>query len=161
VSLDPRIAQALRLPDLKRTAGTAVFVFPLGEIDAASFASYVRRHRALPGQVLLVRIVTGLDPHVPVERQASSEPVGDGLYLTTIKFGYDDDPDVPRALSSCVEPFLGTQAITYVVDEERLEPEALRALSTWQKWLFSLLLRRSQAASRYYRIHSGPAARHE
>ena len=156
---DPRILQVLDLENLRRSPGTGVFVYALGEIDTNAFIRFVTAQRALPEQALLVRVVTTADAHVPVERQASSEALGQGVFLTTVRFGYDDAPDVPLALAFSADPLVNSPAITYYVSEERIPPQALGGMSAWQKWLFSLMMRRSESPARYYRIPAGRASR--
>jgi KUP system potassium uptake protein len=149
---DLRILQSLDLENLRRTPGTGVFVYALGEIDTNAFIRFITEQRTLPEQALLVRVVTTADAHVPIERQASSDSLGHGVYLTTIRFGYDDPPDVPLALAFSAEPLVNAPAITYYVSAERIPPRALDAMSPWQRWLFSLMVRRSESPANYYRI---------
>ena len=100
LATDLRTLQDIDLDRLPRTPGTGVFLYPLGELDIGAFVRFIARHRALPEKVLLVRIVTSHDAHVPPERQAQSSPLGRGLFLTTIRFGLSDRPDVPAALAA-------------------------------------------------------------
>ncbi len=154
---DLRILQVLDLESLRRSAGTGVFVYALGEIDTNAFIRFIAGQRTLPEQALLVRVVTTAEAHVPVERQASSEALGHGVYLTTIRFGYDDAPDVPLALAFSTAPVVNAPSIAYYVSEERIPPQALDGMSAWQKWLFSLMVRRSESPARHFRIPAGRA----
>ena len=156
---DLRILQVLDLKNLRRSPGTGVFVYALGEIDTNAFIKFITEQRTLPEQALLVRVVTTSDAHVPIERQSSSQALGHGVFLTTIRFGYDDPPDVPLALAFSADPFVNAPAITYYVSEERIPPQALGGMSAWQKWLFSLMVRRSESSASYYRIPAGRASR--
>lgn len=156
---DLRILQVLDLKNLRRSPGTGVFVYALGEIDTNAFIKFITEQRTLPEQALLVRVVTTSDAHVPVERQASSEALGHGVFLTTIRFGYDDPPDVPLALAFSADPLVNAPSITYYVSEERIPPQALSGMAVWQKWLFSLMVRRSESPASYYRIPAGRASR--
>lgn len=151
--LDRHVAAALRVAGARREPGTEIFVSALGEFDGPALLAHALGRQRLARQVLLVRIVTGDVPHVPVARQAASSPVGDGVALATVTFGFDDRPDLPKALTHL--PGVDPAAATFVVSEERLDAEAARAMRAWQRWLLWLMLRRSQPAARYYRLPPG------
>lgn len=153
---DLRILQVLDLESLRRSPGTGVFVYALGEVDVNAFVKFVAGQRTLPERALLVRVVTTPDAHVRVDRQATSEALGHGVFLATLRFGYDDLPDVPLALASGTDPLVQAAPVTYYVSEERIAPEAMRAMAAWQRWLFSVLARRSESPANHFRI---PAAR--
>jgi KUP system potassium uptake protein len=155
LATDLRTLQDIDLDRLPRTPGTGVFLYPLGEVDLGAFVRFIARQRALPERVLLVRVVTSHDAHVPPERQAQSSPLGRGLFLTTIRFGLADRPDVPAALAASGETLAEEPPVTWFVGDERLGPETLRALSAWQRWLFSLMLRGGAPAARWYGLPEG------
>jgi KUP system potassium uptake protein len=91
---------ALLLRQIPRNPGTAVFVSPLGGVDAPSFVRYLARTKRLAKQVLFATLKVELVPHVPCNEQASFVDRGDGVLMATIRFGYCDEPDIPRALTS-------------------------------------------------------------
>jgi K+ transporter len=159
LATDLRTLQDIDLDRLPRTPGTGIFLYPLGELDIGAFVRFIARHRALPERVLLVRVATSLDAHVPADRQAQSSALGRGLFLTTIRFGTCDRPDVPAALAAGGWTTADVASATWFVDDERLGPETLRALSAWQRWLFSLMLRTGEPAARWFGLPAAGVSR--
>ena len=142
----------LDLDRLQRLPGTVVFVFPLGEIDTDAVLRFIARQSGLPQRLFLARVVPTWSAHVPLDRQAESEALCDGLFVTTLRFGLDDAPDIPLAFARSPAAVLRSPDVTYVVGPETRTPGARDVMTPWRRWLFRLVARPAPPIASYFRL---------
>jgi KUP system potassium uptake protein len=80
--------------------------------------------------------------------------LGENFYRIIMRFGYSEDPDVPRALAAIKRPDLEFRemATTYFLGRETLLPGSDKTLSYWRKQLFFFLARNAFDASKFFHI---------
>jgi K+ transporter len=144
VALDAAIGKltflrSLALGRLPRESGTGIFVTPWGGIDANAFILFLAAKRILPEHVLFVSWHFAHVPHVAVDERVNLTQLGEGIFLATVLYGFNDDPDIPRSLHG-IDVFEADAATThYYVASDRVAPEHIRGMSTWRRWLFAMM----------------------
>ncbi len=112
----------------------------------------VRRFRALHHTVLLTTVTTEEIPHVTDER-AAVEPIGEGLYRVTLRYGFMDEPHVHKALAPVVEqiaPGTDPSAVAYVLGQERVVPGKSGQLGVVAETIFAALSRNAANPSDFF-----------
>lgn len=143
--------QSLHLDGIVRKAGTAILVCPLGLIDAHAFVHFLLLVRGLPERVLFIRPRAEHVPHVPATEEAMLTSLGRGMHVVDLRYGFDDDIDLPRALGRALGPSLDPATTRYYVVDGRVPVRrALRGWPRWRQWLFAALSAACVPAAEYF-----------
>jgi KUP system potassium uptake protein len=146
MSLDAFLAQIAADPP-RRAPGTAAFLSsnPVG-VPAALLAN-LRHNGVLHEQVLLINVTTAEASHVPDAECMTVEPLGHGLYRVTIRYGFMEEPIVPRTVASLTAPGLtfDPEQMPYFVNRTRVIPTDLPGMALWREHLYRIM--RDNAAS--------------
>lgn len=147
------ITEALARRDgVERVPGTAVFLFKdLGKAPPA-LLNNLRHNKVLHETTLIVSIETA---DVPRLQEGTSEvtEVGDGVYQVLLRFGFMEEPDVPRAiaaldLSRAIDP----DDVTYFIGREAVFAGRAPGMHPAFEQLFVLLHRGADNASRFFHL---------
>jgi len=91
----------LREQNLPRVPGVAVFPHPNKDTTPLALRANVKHNHVLHEHVIIVSISTAQVPHVPTSEAFTYDDLGyadDGIEHLSIRFGFSDKPDIPRAL---------------------------------------------------------------
>jgi KUP system potassium uptake protein len=135
-----------------RLPGIGVVMTATAQAMPPVLLNVVRRFRALHRIVLLTTVTTEEIPHVIGDR-ASVEPLGDGLYRVTLRYGFMDEPHVHEALAtvlSGIEPGADAAALTYVLGQERVVPGAGGRMGHAAESIFAALSRNAANPSDFF-----------
>ncbi|HEU0014650.1 MAG TPA: KUP/HAK/KT family potassium transporter, partial [Longimicrobium sp.] len=89
-----------------RVPGTAVFMYGNPEGTPPALLHSLKHYRVLHERVVVLAIETEEAPHVPAASRATVESLGHGLFRVILRYGFMDEPDVPRALAAVRHPGL-------------------------------------------------------
>jgi KUP system potassium uptake protein len=80
------------------------------------------------------------------------EELEHGFYRVTIRYGFMQSPEVPRALSECARFGLAMQpgSTSYFLGRETLLPTGKARMSRWRKMLFAFVSRNARPATAYF-----------
>jgi KUP system potassium uptake protein len=137
----------------ERVAGTAVYLTPTTEATPPLLTN-LRYNEVLHTTVVLATVRTAAVPRVQQARRATIHAHGDGFYQVVLKYGFFEQPDVPRALASIVHEDFGfdpTDAM-YVVGRESIVPRKRTWIRAIADRLFVFMHRNSSGAARYFRL---------
>lgn len=84
-----------------RVEGTAVFMTTDPNIVPRSLVHNLRHNKVLHTRVILMRVLIEDVPWVPESRRIDVTPLGKNFYTVVARYGFMDQPDVPRALAQC------------------------------------------------------------
>jgi KUP system potassium uptake protein len=129
-----------------RVEGIAIFPHPNKETTPLALRANVEHNHVVHRTVIIVSVLTANVPHVPHARAFFRDDLGyedDGIDHITVKFGFSDDQDLPRALhAACLAEVLDVdpEAIagaSYFISRGALRPQAgNRGMARWRKKLF-------------------------
>jgi KUP system potassium uptake protein len=82
------------------------------------------------------------------------EPIGHGFWRMTLRFGFVEDPHVPKALKALklVEPDFNPMATTFFASREALVASKGDGMALWRDKLFLLLSRNATPATEFFSI---------
>ena len=108
-SLDAFI-EKINTKKVPRVKGIAVFPHPNKETTPLALRANVEHNHIVHQHVIIVSVLTENVPHVTRSKAFSADDLGyadDGIEHITIRFGFSDDQDLPRALrAACVADVL-------------------------------------------------------
>ena len=106
----------------------------------------------LHDSVVIVSVETATVPHVGRSEQITVDGLGyedDGIVYLTVRYGFQDDEDVPAALRQAAAEGLpveiDVETATYFVSEITIVPGDDPGMRAWRKRLFLLLARMSKS----------------
>ncbi|HEX6940206.1 MAG TPA: potassium transporter Kup [Longimicrobiales bacterium] len=137
-----------------RVPGTAVFMTGNLEGTPPALLHNLKHNKVLHEQVVLLTVVTEEVPHVPRARRVAIEELGDGFFRLIARFGYMEDPDVPKVLARARELGLRTELMstTFFLGREHLIASRNPGMALWREKLFALMTRNATSAAAFFRI---------
>jgi K+ transporter len=160
---------AQRFP-VRRAPGIGVFLNPNLEATPPALRANVERNNILHDHVIIVSVRIERVPHVPDSERVLAETkimfsaaTGDPLELAaditalTLRFGFQDEPDVPSALRLAAESHLIEGApdfdqATYFLSQTTIVPADAPGMAAWRKKLFVTMARNAADPARYFRL---------
>ena len=133
-------------PPLGRVPGTAVFLTVGKQTTPLALRANVDYNHVLHESVVIVSVETKTVPHVdPAERVVVDELgySGDGIVYLTVRYGFQDDQDVPAALREAAAAGLpqkiDVEQAIYFVSEITIVLGDDPGMRRWRKKLFLVL----------------------
>ena len=138
-------------PSLHRVKGTGVFLAsPRGTVPAA-LAENIRHNKVLHERVVLLTVVTEPVPRVGAGRRMVVEPMEQNITRVFLHFGFAEQPDVPRALTTDPGRFaIDLDDTSFFVGRAMSVPGRRHGLTPWRERLFAFLSHNAVGASDYF-----------
>ena len=140
--------------DIKRVAGTAVFMFKdLGKAPPA-LVNNLRHNKVLHRTTLLVSVDTDEAPRVDADERCVVTKVEPGVYQVLLTFGFMEEPDVPAALTQIKMRGIefDPDHATYFTGRESIVAGKAPGMHPAFEHLFVLLNRGADSASRFFNL---------
>ncbi len=135
-----------------RVAGTAVYLFAQAGPTPPALIANLRHNGIVHERVVLVSVQTTEVPHVTRARRHTVHDLGDGFFQVVLRFGFQDDPNVPDELANIVATGFGFQAgdASYFLARETIIPSSADGMVAWREHLFALMHRNATSAAQYF-----------
>jgi KUP system potassium uptake protein len=138
----------LREQNLPRVPGVAVFPHPNKDTTPLALRATDKHNHVLHEHVIIVSISTAQVPHVPTSEAFTYDDLGyadDGIEHLSIRFGFSDKPDIPRALrAACragalpLDPSDFPRA-SYFISRGAIRTTRTKGMVRWRRSLFVAL----------------------
>jgi KUP system potassium uptake protein len=141
-----------------RIKGTAVFLSPSKETTPLALRVAQKRLRAIPEEVVILTVDIQNVPTVPGEERAEVDHLGDpedGFSHLTLRYGYQDKPDVPRGINVARDQGLvgfNPYHVTYYLSQMDLVPFGEKGMSRRRKDLFMVMARNAASPVAYFNL---------
>jgi KUP system potassium uptake protein len=141
-------------PSLIRVRGTAVYMTGDPTRVPAALLNNVEHNQVLHEQVVLMTVRTRDVPYVPADQRLQLEALGKGFHKVLVEYGFQDRPDVPRALASCRMHGLRADPArtTFFIGRETLIPTPRPPLGPIEARVFMALSAGNLSATTYFGI---------
>lgn len=137
--------------------GTAVFLTsdPLSAPTALMHS--LKHYKVLHEQNVILSVITAQQPIVPESERATLEPINELFMRVTLKFGYMEQPNVPKAMALCRKQGWKFDIMTtsFFLSRRSLKPAANSGMPLWQDKLYIGLARSAADATEYFQIPTG------
>ena len=142
------------LDDLPRVPGTAVFMSGDYDRTPTALLHNIKHNRCLHERVVQVTVETEEVPTVDPEERAEVEALGHGFWRVRLRYGFTEDPDVPRALTALAVPELPFHPMrtSYFVGRERVLSAERPGMARWREALFARVSDNAHGAPGFFGI---------
>ena len=142
---------ASALPRVERTA-----VFLVSNLESAPQAlMHNLKHNQVLHQNNLVLTVEYADtPTIAADARLEYQALGHGFWQLTLRYGFMENPDIPKALQECHLPGVEIDPFTtsYFVSREVIVPSAGGSMAKWRDSLFAAMSRNAGSVVEYFNI---------
>jgi KUP system potassium uptake protein len=151
--LDVFLDGVARKPRL-RVSGTAVFMDRVSAGTPHALLLNLRHNKCMHERVVFLSVATESSPFVSRRRRVEIEPLKEGFVRIKLRFGFMQDPDVPRALKEVDINGLKFDMMdtTFFLGRETLIPRGSLGMSVWREKLFILMSRNATTAMAFFRL---------
>jgi KUP system potassium uptake protein len=153
VPLDTFVA-SLEKRSPERVRGTAVFLTGMPDSVPTALLHNLKHNKILHERNVILSIETLDTPRVRDEDRIVMRSISDTFMTVALRFGYMEEPNVPRALALCRR--LGVKfdvmQTSFFLSRRVLKRSSASSMPAWQDKLFIWLARRASDASAYFRI---------
>jgi KUP system potassium uptake protein len=144
----------LRPDHPQRVAGVAVYL--VRELDQvpSTLLHNLKHNRVLHERNVLLRVITEDIPRVPEAERLDFRSLPHEFYTITVRYGFMDDADIPRALASCRRSGLALNLMetSFFVGREKLVIRKSRHGWTPSRRLFAFLSSVALDATEFFSI---------
>ena len=135
-----------------RVPGTAVFMYSDPTATPPALLHNLKHNKVLHQRVVFLVVDTANVPHLVGSDCAKVEDLGAGFYRITLRYGFMEEPDVPRALAGLRGQGLEFKHLetTYFLGRETLIPSDKPGMALWRERLFTVRHRNARTATSFY-----------
>ncbi len=137
--------------------GTAVFLTSDPQSAPTSLLHSLKHYRVLHKQNVILSIETAPQPRVPESERIQMEDMGPLFTKIALRYGYMEDPHVPRALGACRKQGLKFDIMTtsFFLSRRSLIASKNSGMPVWQDRIFIALARNAVDATTYFHLPTG------
>jgi KUP system potassium uptake protein len=135
-----------------RVPGTAVYLFSTPGLTPPAMVANVRHNDVLHAQVVVLAIETALTPRVLPAKRSRVQHLGEGIHQVILRYGFLEDPDVPRGLAQgdAAKLAINSSTAAYFLGAESVSRDPNTGMATWREHLFVFLSRNATPAAAYF-----------
>jgi KUP system potassium uptake protein len=139
---------------LPRVPGTAIYLTSRNDAAPSALVQNIKHNKCLHETVVLLTVVTERHPRVLGSRVVDSEELERGFRRVTLRFGFAEMPDVPKALreASGLGFTLDEDQTSYFIGREIPIGSPRPDLASWQEPIFSFLTKNAGNAADFFHI---------
>ena len=156
IPLEDLVAMLEKKPP-QRVPGTAVFLTSNANLAPTALMHSLKHYKVLHEKNVILTIENARTPRVGLDERVRIEKVGETFARITLRFGFMEMPNVPKALA--VARKLGWQfdimATSFFLSRRLLKPAAQSSMPLWQDHLFIAMSRSANDATNYFQIPTG------
>ena len=153
IPIEPFIQSVTAHPPT-RVPGTAVFLTAASEGVPHALLHNLNHNKVLHERNVLLTVSTIDIPHVPDEERIEVNSLGTDFYRAVVRYGFKDDPDVPRALElASAKGFkFAMMETSFFLSRQTLIPKVGPGMALWQEKLFAVMSRNASSATTFFKI---------
>jgi KUP system potassium uptake protein len=137
--------------------GTAVFLTSDPDFAPTALLHNLKHNKILHESNVVLTVITADMPRVDESERVRITPLSEHFSRVTLKFGYMEQPNVPKALALARK--LGWQfdimSTSFFLSRRALKPSPQSGMPTWQDRLFIALARSASDATDFFQIPTG------
>ena len=139
--------------------GTAVFLAGTPDIVPAALLHSLKHYKVLHERNIILNVETVDTPRGQGSERVSVETLSDLFTRVTLRFGYMERPNIPRALALVRKAGLKFDIMTtsFFLSRRVLKIAARSKMPRWQDRLFIWLFGTANDATEYFQIPTGRA----
>jgi KUP system potassium uptake protein len=137
-----------------RVPGTAIFMTASNDVVPDALLHNLRHNKVLHRRNVLLTVDTVSAPRADDDERAQVTVLGADFYRVSLRFGFMEEPNVPRALPLAEAKGLPLDRAdtTYFASRETVVATARKGMPIWRDMLFAFMLRNAVTATSFFRI---------
>jgi KUP system potassium uptake protein len=137
-----------------RVGGTAIFMTPSNDFMPPALLHNLKHNKVLHERNVLLSVETLSVPRAEEGERVAYTDLGHGFSRLTLRFGYMEDPNVPRALKrwKIPGPAFDPMDTTFFASREALTADREGGMALWRDKLFLFMSRNATPATEYFGI---------
>ena len=141
----------------QRVAGTAIFMTGNPDVVPHALLHNIKHNRVLHERVVVMTVIIEEVPRVTPDRAVMVEKLGKGFFRVVLRFGYLEQPHIPRALERCRRfgLHLDMMETSFFLGRETLISSRSTGLPGWREPAFILLSKTALSATEFFCIPPG------
>lgn len=156
---DSTIIADLNAKTIPRLPGTTLFITDPYDEMGGSLLHHLKINRILTKTVVFVSVIIENKPFTPLSEKFEILQKAEGFYLLNIHYGFAEDVHLPNILEVMTKtmtlPFqIDVKNMAFFVEIIAIEitKNRIDSLQTWQKYLFSFMLRNAVPDIQFYSL---------
>jgi KUP system potassium uptake protein len=139
-----------------RVPGTAVFLTNDPTSAPSSFMHNLKHNKVLHERVVLLSVRTETTPRVPAASRYQMTSLSPVFMLVTLRFGYMEQPHIPRALAAMRKAGLKFDIMTtsFFLGRRTLKTAPNSGMPQWQDRLFIAMTKQAASAPDFFNLPS-------
>jgi KUP system potassium uptake protein len=140
------------------TPGTAVFLTSDPDTTPPALMHSLKHFKVLHERNVLLKVVSETRPYVPDDERIETRALDDRWWLITLRYGYMESPNIPKALATCRKQGLkfDIMSTSFFVSRRTIVPSvAPDALPAWKRKLFTFLTRNAADPTTFFHLPPG------
>ena len=156
IPLDTLVSSLERKPPI-RVPGTAVFLTGDPGFAPTALMHSLKHYKVLHEKNVILTVETADTPRVNPAERVRIEPVGETFLRVVLRFGFMEQPNVPKALAIARRSgwTFDIMSTSFFLSRRLLKPAAKSGMPRWQDRLFISLTRTANDATDYFQIPTG------
>jgi KUP system potassium uptake protein len=153
LALAPFIANLAEYPP-GRVEGTAIFLVSDPDAVPHALLHNLKHNKVLHQRNVIVTVETLETPHADPDERIELADLGHDFHKLTLRFGFADDPNVPRALHECAQRGLDINMMdtTFFLSRETIVAGHRPGMALWRDKLFAFMVRNALPATAFFSI---------
>jgi KUP system potassium uptake protein len=153
MAIDPFI-EAIGAHPPTRVPGTALFMTPNLEGVPHAMLHNLKHNKVLHEKVVILTVKFLDFPHTSLEERVSVEVLPYEFYRVTVKYGFMDEPDLPRDMLLCgaLGLELDPMDTSFFIGKEILIASGKSGMSIWRKKIFIGLFRSAETITNQFKL---------
>jgi KUP system potassium uptake protein len=137
-----------------RTPRTAVYAVANPDTVPQALMHNIKHYQVLHEQNVILTVKFDEVPRVPTEERLRVTPLVRGFWRVEVKYGFMDEPDIPKALELCSEHDLAIDpgAISYFLSREIVVPTPGAGMAHWREALFATMSSNAGSVADFFRL---------
>jgi KUP system potassium uptake protein len=137
-----------------RVPGTAVFMTPSNDYLPPALLHNLKHNQVLHERNVLLSVETLAVPRAEVSERLAYTDLGHGFARLSLRFGYMETPDVPKALKhwDIPGPPFDPMRTTFFASREALTARKGEGMAQWRDKLFLYMSRNATSATDFFSI---------
>jgi KUP system potassium uptake protein len=140
--------------EIPRVPGTAVFLTGDRDIAPGALLHNLKHNKVLHERVVFLTVKVEDVPYIADADCAAIKELGKNFYRVLLRYGFMQQPDIPRALELCGQAGLPFEMMetTFVLGRDTVIPTRLPGMAMWREHLFAWMTRNAASAKDFFRI---------
>jgi KUP system potassium uptake protein len=137
-----------------RVPGTAVYMTSRLDVVPVPLLHNLKHNKVLHQRIVLLHVLTANIPRVAPERRIEAAHLGDNFHSVVVRYGFMQQPDIPRALEACHAQQLDFNMMdtSFFVGRVTIVANTRSRIRAIGVRLFEAMHRNALAATEFFRI---------